>query len=116
MSQDQSDLVIYSRLIKYVLPMWAMFLLSVLGFSIFSGVQVLLADMMQLIVDYIGGNMTPGEGGLSAKFMWMLGGEDFVLTDARLWIVLMMVVLGVVRGLGYFAGNCFAQFSPQFAL
>jgi subfamily B ATP-binding cassette protein MsbA len=107
MSQDQSDLVIYSRLIKYVLPMWAMFLLSVLGFSIFSGVQVLLADMMQLIVDYIGGNMTPGEGGLSAKFMWMLGGEDFVLTDARLWIVLMMVVLGVVRGLGYFAGNYF---------
>ena len=107
MSQDQSDLVIYSRLIKYVLPMWAMFLLSVLGFSIFSGVQVLLADMMQLIVDYIGGNMTPGEGGLSAKFMWMLGGEDFVLTDARLWIVMMMVVLGVVRGLGYFAGNYF---------
>jgi subfamily B ATP-binding cassette protein MsbA len=87
--------------------MWAMFLLSVLGFSLFSGVQVLLADMMQLIVDYIGGNMTPGEGGLSAKFMWMLGGEDFVLTDARLWIVLMMVVLGVVRGLGYFAGNYF---------
>ncbi|WP_295872962.1 lipid A export permease/ATP-binding protein MsbA [uncultured Zhongshania sp.] len=107
MSKDQSDLVIYSRLIKYILPMWAMFLLSVLGFSLFSGVQVLLADMMQLIVDYIGGNMTPGEGGLSAKFMWMLGGEDFVLTDARLWIVLMMVVLGVVRGLGYFAGNYF---------
>ncbi|MBQ0794908.1 lipid A export permease/ATP-binding protein MsbA [Zhongshania sp.] len=107
MSKDQSDLVIYSRLIKYVLPMWAMFLLSVLGFSIFSGVQVLLADMMQLIVDYIGGNMAPGEGGLSAKFMWMLGGEDFVLTDARLWIVMMMVVLGVVRGLGYFAGNYF---------
>ncbi|MBW2941948.1 lipid A export permease/ATP-binding protein MsbA [Zhongshania aquimaris] len=107
MSKDQSDLVIYSRLIKYILPMWAMFLLSVLGFSLFSGVQVLLADMMQLIVDYIGGNMTPGEGGLSAKFMWMLGGENFVLTDARLWIVLMMVVLGVVRGLGYFAGNYF---------
>ncbi|WP_339675916.1 lipid A export permease/ATP-binding protein MsbA [uncultured Zhongshania sp.] len=107
MSKDQSDLVIYSRLIKYILPMWAMFLLSVLGFSLFSGVQVLLADMMQLIVDYIGGNMTPGEGGLSAKFMWMLGGEDFVLTDARLWIVMMMVVLGVVRGLGYFAGNYF---------
>lgn len=107
MSKDQSDLAIYSRLIKYVLPMWAMFLFSVLGFSVFSGVQVLLADMMQLIVDYIGGNMVEGDGGLSAKFMWLLGGDDFVLSDARLWIVIMMVVLGIVRGLGYFAGNYF---------
>lgn len=107
MSNEQSDLAIYGRLIKYVLPMWVMFLLSVLGFSVFSGVQVLLADMMQLIVDYIGGNMVQGEGGLSAKLMWKLGGEDFVLTDARLWIVLMMVFLGIVRGIGYFAGNYF---------
>ncbi|WP_269618345.1 lipid A export permease/ATP-binding protein MsbA [Zhongshania sp. BJYM1] len=107
MSNDKSDLAIYGRLLKYVLPMWAMFLFSVLGFSVFSGVQVLLADMMQLIVDYIGGNMAKGDGGLSAKFMWALGGDDFVLSDARLWIVVMMVILGVVRGLGYFAGNYF---------
>jgi subfamily B ATP-binding cassette protein MsbA len=107
MSKKTSDIAIYGRLIKYILPMWLMFLLSVLGFSTYSGVQVLLADMMQLIVDYIGGNMTPGDGGLSAKFMWALGGKDFVLTDARLWIVLMMVVLGIVRGIGYFAGNYF---------
>ncbi|AMO68241.1 transport protein MsbA [gamma proteobacterium BDW918] len=106
-NNNKSDLVIYGRLLKYVIPMWAMFLFSVLGFSVFSGVQVLLADMMQLIVDYIGGNMVPGEGGMSAKLMWALGGKDFVLTDARLWIVLMMVVLGLVRGLGYFAGNYF---------
>ncbi|GAA4087684.1 lipid A export permease/ATP-binding protein MsbA [Zhongshania borealis] len=107
MSNNKSDLVIYGRLLKYVLPMWVMFLLSVLGFSVFSGVQVLLADMMQLIVDYIGGNMVPGDGGISAKFMWALGGDDFVLTDARLWIVLMMIILGVTRGMGYFAGNYF---------
>jgi subfamily B ATP-binding cassette protein MsbA len=107
MSNDQSDIAIYGRLLKYVLPMWAMFLFSVLGFSLYSGVQVLLADMMQLIVDYIGGNMVKGDGGLSAKFMWMLGGDDFVLTDARLWIVVMMVILGIVRGWGYFAGNYF---------
>ena len=107
MSKNKSDLVIYGRLLKYVLPMWAMFLFSVLGFSLFSGVQVLLADMMQLIVDYIGGNMVPGEGGMSAKLMWLLGGKDFVLADARLWIVLMMVVLGILRGSGYFIGNYF---------
>ena len=107
MNNNQSDLAIYGRLLKYVLPMWVMFLFSVLGFSIFSGVQVLLADMMQLIVDYIGGNMVKGDGGLSAKVMWALGGDDFVLSDARLWIVVMMVILGVVRGLGYFAGNYF---------
>lgn len=107
MKNKESDLAIYGRLIKYILPSWPLFLLSVLGFSLFSGVQVLLADMMQLIVDYIGGNVVKGEGGLTAKFMWAMGGENFTLSSARSWIVFMMIFLGVLRGVGFFAGNYF---------
>ena len=107
MSKKPSDLAIYGRLLRYVIPFWPLFLLSVLGFSFYSGVQVLLADMMQLIVDYIGGNVKPGEGGVTAKMMWALGGDDFHLGSARTWIVVALVALGVGRGLGFFAGNYF---------
>ncbi len=107
MSEKTSDLAIYGRLIKYVIPFWPLFVISVLGFSLYSGVQVLLADMMQLIVDYIGGNVKPGEGGVTAKLMWAVGGDDFNLASARTWIVAALVILGVGRGLGFFAGNYF---------
>ena len=84
------------------MPFWPLFVLSVLGFSFYSGVQVLLADMMQLIVDYIGDNVHPGEGGVSAKIMWALGGDDFNLASARTWIVVALVLLGVGRGPRFF--------------
>ena len=67
MNKNPSDLAIYTRLLKYVIPFWPLFVLSVLGFSFYSGVQVMLADMMQLIVDYIGDNVQPGEGGVTAN-------------------------------------------------
>ncbi|WP_374962586.1 lipid A export permease/ATP-binding protein MsbA [Spongiibacter tropicus] len=107
MNKNPSDLAIYTRLLKYVIPFWPLFVLSVLGFSFYSGVQVMLADMMQLIVDYIGDNVQPGEGGVTAKIMWALGGDDFHLGSARTWIVVALVLLGVGRGLGFFAGNYF---------
>lgn len=107
MSTPQSDLKIYLRLLKYVVPFWLFFVLSVLGFSTYSGVQVLLADMMQLIVDYIGGNIDAGGGGVMSKLIFALGGEGFRLEDARTSIVVALVALGVMRGLGFFAGNYF---------
>lgn len=107
MKQDKSDLYIYGRLLKYVVPSWHFFLFSVLGFAVYSATQVLLADLMQLVVDYIGGNMKRGDGGLVAKMMWAAGGDDFDLANARGAIVLVMVVLGIFRGWGFLAGNYF---------
>ncbi len=108
MSQETpSDLTLYLRLLKYVVPFWPYFVLSVLGFSMYSGVQVLLADMMQLIVDYIGGNISAGEGGVMSQLIHNVGGDDFELADARLTIVVLLISLGVLRGVGFFAGNYF---------
>ncbi|MBD2859073.1 lipid A export permease/ATP-binding protein MsbA [Spongiibacter sp. KMU-158] len=107
MSQNQSDFKIYLRLLKYVVPFWPYFVLSILGFSMYSGVQVLLADMMQLIVDYIGGNISAGEGGVMSRLIHRVGGEEFRLEDARTAIVVLLIVLGLLRGLGFFAGNYF---------
>ena len=107
MSKNERDIVTYGRLLKYVIPFWPLFVMSVLGFALYSGLQVLLADMMQLIVDYIGQNIRPGEGGVSAKIMWALGGEDFNIANARGWIVVALITLGVLRGVGFFLGNYF---------
>ncbi|AKH69708.1 lipid A export permease/ATP-binding protein MsbA [Spongiibacter sp. IMCC21906] len=107
MKKNQSDLLIYGRLLKYIIPSWHFFLFSVLGFSLYSASQVLLADLMQLIVDFIGGNLVKGEGGMIAKLMWAVGGDNFDLSNARTAIVIVMIVLGIIRGFGFFAGNYF---------
>lgn len=107
MKKNQSDLLIYGRLLKYIIPSWHFFLFSVLGFSLYSASQVMLADLMQLIVDFIGGNLVKGEGGMIAKMMWAFGGDNFDLSNARTAIVVVMIVLGIIRGFGFFAGNYF---------
>ncbi len=43
----------YSRLIGYVLPSYGFFLLSFLGFIIFAGSQVAIAEWFRQIVDFV---------------------------------------------------------------
>ena len=43
----------YRRLLRYVAPFWPIFLLSVLGFALFSLAEILLVDMVQLVLDAI---------------------------------------------------------------
>lgn len=46
-----SDWQIYRRLLGYALPHWFMFCLSLLGYLIYSLGNVLLADLMQFLLD-----------------------------------------------------------------
>ena len=39
-----SDFKIYGRLISYVLPYYPQFLISILGFAVFAGSQVAIAE------------------------------------------------------------------------
>jgi len=103
------DLQTYGRLLRYVLPLWPLFLLSTLGFVLFNGAQVLAADMMQFILDAIGGEADLARGIMSSAAQWLAGGE-LSLEQARLWIPIGIVLLGVLRGIGFFIGHYLLNF------
>ena len=57
---DLSDWQIYKRLLAYVVPYWYFFTFSLLGYLVYSLGNVLLADLMQFLLDAI--NETPDSG------------------------------------------------------
>lgn len=50
-SDQQSSMKIYLRLLKYVLPYWGAFALSIVGFVLFASSQPMLADMLKHFLD-----------------------------------------------------------------
>ena len=48
---SQSDLRIYGRLLSYVVPYWAAFLLSIFGFLLYSISNVSFVQLIAYIVD-----------------------------------------------------------------
>ena len=50
-SKTKSDVGIYGRLLRYVLPYWAAFLLSILGFLLYSLANVSFVQLVSYIVD-----------------------------------------------------------------
>ena len=99
-----SDIATYRRLMGYVLDYWLFFLISILGFVLFSASQVALADLMQFIVDALAGSLGEGKGLLSSFFIDQ-GGQFSIASAPRELIVGTIVVVGLTRGIGYFVGN-----------
>ena len=50
-SDQQSSMKIYVRLLKYVLPYWGAFAVSIVGFVLFASSQPMLADMLKHFLD-----------------------------------------------------------------
>ncbi len=50
-SNQQSSMKIYLRLLKYVLPYWGAFAVSIVGFVLFASSQPMLADMLKHFLD-----------------------------------------------------------------
>ena len=59
--KGDSDLGIYSRLLAYVIPYWVAFLLSMMGFFLYSLANVGFVQLISFIVDSLGQN-TPALG------------------------------------------------------
>ena len=80
---ELSSLKLYGRLLTYVLPYIPLFLISILGFAIYSGSQVAATEWLKRVIDYV--NSPEG--------------------DLRLVLPLVLIVIALVRGLGFFVGN-----------
>ncbi len=88
-SAGQSDLKVYLRLLRYVLPYWGAFALSVLGFLIFASSQPMLADMLKYFLD---GLQSPD-------------GAELLGVPLVYGVPLAIVLIAVYQGIGSFLGN-----------
>ncbi|PAU60800.1 lipid A export permease/ATP-binding protein MsbA [Pseudomonas sp. PIC25] len=90
-SAQQSSLKLYLRLLKYVLPYWGAFAISILGFLLFASSQPMLADMLKYFLD-----------GLQSPDNAMLLGVPLVYG-----VPLLIVLIALYQGIGSYLGNYF---------
>ena len=82
-NQELSSIKLYGRLLTYVLPYIPLFIVSILGFAIYSGSQVAATEWLKRVIDYV----SSPEG------------------DLRLVLPLALIAIAFVRGIGFFVGN-----------
>jgi subfamily B ATP-binding cassette protein MsbA len=101
MSQETvGSFALYRRLLRYLLPLWYLFLGSIIGFALFSLMNVYFANLVGVMIDSIGsGAMQVDTTGLIFPL------NHLGLVDARLVFPLLLVLIVAVRGLGGFVGS-----------
>lgn len=107
-----SDWQTYKRLLKFVKPYTSAFVLSLFGFILFAAMDVLAADLMQYLIDSIGGNLTSEKKtGIISSVL-----KQFVFIDmnnteqARIIAPAMIILLASIRGVGSYIGNYYIRY------
>ena len=109
LNKDAGDWKTYKRLLRYVHQYWFVFIVSIIGFFLFSVSQIAMADLMQLIVDSINGEL-PSEGGIISGLIAQFSHGTIMAEQARNWVVITIVFLGVLRGIGFFFGHYYLNY------
>lgn len=115
---ERSSYHLYGRLLKYVTPYWFAFLLSVIGFAIYSAANVGFVQMVRYLVDWLNqqgdrvDSLVSDLGAAtgqsdSALMSGLLGGGE---APDRILIPLFIVGLVFMRGIGTFIGNYFITY------
>jgi len=103
-----SDWHLYRRLLRYVVPYWYLFALSIGGYVLYSLGNVLLADLMQFLLDSLNGSDQADKGLVAGAAYSLLNvGDKTPLEFARIGVPVAMVILAFTRAMGYFAGSYF---------
>lgn len=111
---EMSGLQVYIRLVSYIRYYWGIFLLSILGLVLFSAMEIVSVDLFGYTINAI--NTLSSEDvaptsqiinidkGFTAGLAEKIGGENAVM-ESRWIIPLLMFLIAVVRGLGFFVGG-----------
>ena len=103
-----SDWQLYGRLLRYVVPYWYYFVLSLVGYLIYSMGNVLLADLMQFLLDAINESGEVASGIVSGLAYKLFDGNQMgQLEFARIAVPAALVLLTVTRAMGFFVGTYF---------
>ena len=88
-SSGKSDLKVYLRLLRYALPYWGYFALSIVGFTLFASSQPMLAHMLKYFLDGLQSPDQPGLLGISLMY----------------GVPLAIVLIALYQGIASFLGN-----------
>ncbi|MBU1330272.1 MAG: lipid A export permease/ATP-binding protein MsbA [Gammaproteobacteria bacterium] len=103
-STQQSSLKVYLRLLRYVVPYWGIFSVSLLGFLIFASTQPMLGYMLKFFVD----GLSNPNAGLFSEVPWLLEYFPWLAKLKLLQAVpLLIVLIALWQGVGSFLGNYF---------
>ena len=101
-SNQQSSLKVYLRLLRYVVPYWGLFTISILGFLIFASTQPMLGYILKYFVD----GLSNPEASLFAGVPWLLEHAPWLAHLKLLQAVpLLIVLIALWQGIGSFLGN-----------
>ncbi|WAJ38173.1 lipid A export permease/ATP-binding protein MsbA [Pseudomonas sp. GOM7] len=101
-SNQQSSLKVYLRLLRYVVPYWGLFTISLLGFLIFASTQPMLGYILKYFVD----GLSNPEASLFAGVPWLLEHAPWLAHLKLLQAVpLLIVLIALWQGIGSFLGN-----------
>lgn len=113
MKQDSgsSGFQTYLRLLRYVGRYWLAFLISVLGLFMHSAAEIAFVDLLGYITDTVGA-MSAGanaassvpSAGITSSIAGAFYG-DSNMVNAALVIPLFLILISIVRGLGYLIGS-----------
>ncbi len=107
-----SDWHTYKRLLHYVKPYTAAFILSLLGFMLFATMDVLAADLMQYLIDSIGGNLTSEKktGIISSVLQKLVFVDMYNAEQVRIIAPSLIIIIALVRSIGFYVGNYYIRF------
>ena len=94
MADGNGDLSLYRRLLGYVVPHTLVFVVSIVGFVVYSIGNVLLADLLQFLLDSLGED-TPGSIGIvesAVNLLWPKQ-DQTLLEYARIAVPIAAVTL-----------------------
>ena len=101
-STQQSSMKVYLRLLRYVVPYWGLFTISLLGFLIFASTQPMLGYILKYFVD----GLSNPEASLFAGVPWLLEHAPWLAHLKLLQAVpLLIVLIALWQGIGSFLGN-----------
>ncbi len=105
---EMSDWQLYLRLLRYTLPYWWVFGLSIFGYVIYSGSAVLLSDIMQFLLDALNESDQVASGIVSGFAYRMFDGDEMSpLEFARIGVPVALLVVATTRAIGFFIGTYF---------
>ncbi len=105
---NMSDWQLYRRLLRYILPYWWLFGLSLLGYVVYSAGNVLLADMMQFLLDALN-DSDAADSGIVSRIAYALFYDPEMgrLEFTRVAFPICLVMLAFIRSMGFFVGTYF---------
>ncbi|ROS00283.1 subfamily B ATP-binding cassette protein MsbA [Sinobacterium caligoides] len=105
-----SDWATYRRLLSNLGALKTPFIVSIVGYFLYSSSQVLVADWTGFIIDSLGGAPASQKGLISQLYEWLFGAVELTTGQRHMIVAAVAVPLACIRGVGFFLGNYWLSF------